>query len=241
MDVVDLTADSPLPPYLGEAAAGPHESDHAIPGDNDMDGVLCDQCQQLVPLQDWDSHSVAHELEQQEPRPQQRDKESADAALAAALAAEQQEPRPQREHESADAALAAALAAADGSGSHPQRAGSCFLCGIGGHYARECPQAPDNIEAAKRRLHAPTPATVAAAQRPDKCVAVDGGLLPLLAGVLERQALPPRTRYSALLCGPLEHYQAQAFDAGWGCGYRNIQVQLSHLLLTREVGPARGL
>ena len=77
--VVDLTVDSPLPPYLAEAAE--NESHHA------EDGVLCNQCEQLIPLLDWDSHSMAHELEQ-EPHPQQQhDQESADAALAAALAA----------------------------------------------------------------------------------------------------------------------------------------------------------
>lgn len=79
MEVVDLTADSPLPPCLAEAA----ESHHAAPSEE----VLCDQCQQLIPLQDWDSHSVAHELEQEAPQLQQHDQESSDAALAAALAA----------------------------------------------------------------------------------------------------------------------------------------------------------
>ena len=36
------------------------------------------------------------------------------------------------------------------------------------------------------------------------------------------------------IAGSVDHYQSEPSDAGWGCGYRNIQMLVSNLL-KREV------
>lgn len=37
---------------------------------------------------------------------------------------------------------------------------------------------------------------------------------------------------AAWLCGPVRHWPSEAWDAGWGCGWRNCQMLLSHLQAT---------
>ena len=41
-------------------------------------------------------------------------------------------------------------------------------------------------------------------------------------------------RVSLHIAGSVDHYQSEPSDAGWGCGYRNIQMLVSNLL-KREV------
>jgi hypothetical protein len=43
------------------------------------------------------------------------------------------------------------------------------------------------------------------------------------------------TSYRAFLCGPVEHFSVQSHDSGWGCGWRNMQMLISHVLATRPV------
>ncbi len=37
------------------------------------------------------------------------------------------------------------------------------------------------------------------------------------------------------LTGAVQHFSSQAPDSGWGCGFKNLQMLLSHLL---QRGPA---
>lgn len=59
---------------------------------------------------------------------------------------------------------------------------------------------------------------------------VEGGLMVLLRKCLESEAQNSTT----LLSGYLDHFQSLEFeDVGWGCGWRNIQMLTSHLLVQR--------
>ncbi|KAL5568079.1 hypothetical protein UlMin_024654 [Ulmus minor] len=60
---------------------------------------------------------------------------------------------------------------------------------------------------------------------------VEGGLMVLLRSCLELE--PENT--TSILSGYVDHFQSIEFeDAGWGCGWRNIQIVSSHLLFQRE-------
>lgn len=106
--------------------------------------------------------------------------------------------------------------------------------------ARECPNNPEAQAAAARVLDPPTPAAIIASQQRTHPTALAGSLVQLLAGCLEAA---PRSSgpasYSAVLCGPVQHYSASLYSAGWGCGYNNMQMMASHLLAARPVGPCR--
>ena len=56
----------------------------------------------------------------------------------------------------------------------------------------------------------------------------------------ESVSIPPQDTLpicSFLFAGPVAHFCAQRSDQGWGCGWRNIQIMASHLLLR---GPGAG-
>ncbi|XP_038901076.1 zinc finger-containing ubiquitin peptidase 1 isoform X2 [Benincasa hispida] len=59
---------------------------------------------------------------------------------------------------------------------------------------------------------------------------VEGGLMSLLRNCLELESRDS----TSILSGYVDHYQSIEFeDFGWGCGWRNIQMLCSHLLMQR--------
>ncbi|KGN63324.1 zinc finger-containing ubiquitin peptidase 1 isoform X1 [Cucumis sativus] len=59
---------------------------------------------------------------------------------------------------------------------------------------------------------------------------VEGGLMSLLKNCLELESHDS----TSILSGYVDHYQSIEFeDFGWGCGWRNIQMLCSHLLMQR--------
>ena len=62
------------------------------------------------------------------------------------------------------------------------------------------------------------------------CHRITAPLLPLPLDLLHISASidPPSA-------GPVAHFCAQRSDQGWGCGWRNIQIMASHLLLRGTV------
>ncbi|CAG7872058.1 unnamed protein product [Brassica rapa] len=61
----------------------------------------------------------------------------------------------------------------------------------------------------------------------------NGGLISLLKTCLESKTKPFESNTS-LLSGYVDHFQSTKEDKGWGCGWRNIQMQCSHLLSRRD-------
>ncbi|XP_008810315.1 zinc finger-containing ubiquitin peptidase 1 isoform X2 [Phoenix dactylifera] len=60
---------------------------------------------------------------------------------------------------------------------------------------------------------------------------VEGGLMALLRRCLELESENSRS----IVSGHIDHYQIiESEDAGWGCGWRNIQMLSSHLLKQRQ-------
>ncbi|XP_073106215.1 uncharacterized protein [Elaeis guineensis] len=60
---------------------------------------------------------------------------------------------------------------------------------------------------------------------------VEGGLMALLRRCLELESENSRS----IVSGHIDHYQSiESEDAGWGCGWRNIQMLSSHLLTQRQ-------
>ncbi|KAJ7965190.1 Zinc finger with UFM1-specific peptidase domain protein [Quillaja saponaria] len=60
---------------------------------------------------------------------------------------------------------------------------------------------------------------------------VEGGLMALLRKCLESE--PGKT--TSILSGYIDHFQSiVSEDVGWGCGWRNIQMLSSHLLVQRQ-------
>ncbi|ESQ32009.1 hypothetical protein EUTSA_v10004343mg [Eutrema salsugineum] len=65
----------------------------------------------------------------------------------------------------------------------------------------------------------------------------NGGLICLLKTCLEselKSKSKPLECSTSLLSGFVDHFQASKEDKGWGCGWRNIQMQCSHLLSHRQ-------
>ncbi|GLI65824.1 hypothetical protein VaNZ11_009453, partial [Volvox africanus] len=175
-------------------------------------------------------------------------------AVAAAVAAEEAAAAARREELDFEA-----LRARYGfSNKAPQRSGRCFTCGQEGHWSIECPNRPGRalptattVNGTAATATAVTrfstlPAELTRQQRPDpQTRRADGGggamrLVHVLKSCLEAAAPPPPSRggvttlsYQAFLCGPLQHFSATALDRGWGCGWRNIQM-LSSALLVRD-------
>ncbi|KAL8142704.1 hypothetical protein V2J09_015736 [Rumex salicifolius] len=59
---------------------------------------------------------------------------------------------------------------------------------------------------------------------------IGGGLLALLKNCLESEANYSRS----ILSGYIDHFEStESEDKGWGCGWRNIQMATSHLLMHR--------
>lgn len=128
----------------------------------------------------------------------------------------------------------------------PSRPGTCFICSKPGHWARDCPQNPDHQEAQARVVPVDSQAILDASKRePQDAANTYSGtesahpslpsLMQLLEGCLKDQTCPKSKQYTALLSGPVHHFASVRHDAGWGCGYRNIQMQTSHLLAARKV------
>ncbi|XP_006287790.2 zinc finger with UFM1-specific peptidase domain protein [Capsella rubella] len=64
-----------------------------------------------------------------------------------------------------------------------------------------------------------------------------GGLIGLLRNCLEselKSKSKPLECSTSLLCGFVDHFQSSKEDKGWGCGWKNIQMQCSHLISHRE-------
>ena len=81
----------------------------------------------------------------------------------------------------------------------------------------ECPKNPAVKAAHERIVSPPQPSAIIATQQPAVCSQVEGGLVQQLAECLRtQQSVPWSVRYQAYLCGPVEHYQGEAFDGGWG-------------------------
>ncbi|KAK8970514.1 hypothetical protein KSP40_PGU020063 [Platanthera guangdongensis] len=60
---------------------------------------------------------------------------------------------------------------------------------------------------------------------------VEGGLMPLLRRCLEFE----NRKFKSVISGYIDHYQSMKLeDYGWGCGWRNIQMLSSHLLMQRK-------
>ncbi|KAJ1400560.1 Peptidase C78, ubiquitin fold modifier-specific peptidase 1/ 2 [Sesbania bispinosa] len=67
-------------------------------------------------------------------------------------------------------------------------------------------------------------------QTKSKFYKVEGGLMALLRNCLESEA----ENSKSILSGCVDHFQSlESVDAGWGCGWRNIQMISSHLLVQR--------
>ncbi|CAH2044360.1 unnamed protein product [Thlaspi arvense] len=67
----------------------------------------------------------------------------------------------------------------------------------------------------------------------------NGGLIGLLKTCLESELKSkikskPLECSTSLLSGFVDHFHSSKEDKGWGCGWRNIQMQCSHLLSHRE-------
>ncbi|CAM8908835.1 unnamed protein product [Rhodiola kirilowii] len=65
----------------------------------------------------------------------------------------------------------------------------------------------------------------------DECHLVQDGLMLLLKNCLEAE----NDSSTSILCCNIDHYESiGSVDRGWGCGWRNIQMLSSHLLMERE-------
>ncbi|KAL0452345.1 UNVERIFIED_CONTAM: Zinc finger-containing ubiquitin peptidase 1 [Sesamum latifolium] len=60
---------------------------------------------------------------------------------------------------------------------------------------------------------------------------VEGGLMTMLRKCLELES----ENSTSILSGHVDHFQStDSWDAGWGCGWRNIQMLSSHLIAQRK-------
>ncbi|KAG2240237.1 hypothetical protein Bca52824_090998 [Brassica carinata] len=62
----------------------------------------------------------------------------------------------------------------------------------------------------------------------------NSGLICLLKTCLLESKTKPLECSTSLLSGYVDHFQSTKEDKGWGCGWRNIQMQCSHLLSRRD-------
>ncbi|KAJ0248611.1 Peptidase C78 [Hirschfeldia incana] len=67
----------------------------------------------------------------------------------------------------------------------------------------------------------------------------NGGLICLLKNCLLESKTKPLESNTSLLSGYVDHFQSTKEDKGWGCGWRNIQMQCSHLLSRRDQEEAK--
>lgn len=63
-----------------------------------------------------------------------------------------------------------------------------------------------------------------------------GGLPSSSLSSAPQECLEAQTQVgcTAYFCGPVDHVGGQYADKGWGCGWRNIQMNVSHLLQRSE-------
>ncbi|KXZ45539.1 hypothetical protein GPECTOR_53g125 [Gonium pectorale] len=228
------------------AAASTRPGASALPpggGSGGVPSIICPYgCGQWIPLPELDSHELAHRMATPPGQaagggggaPGQAaeddwmeagfgDTDYGDAAfddsVAAALADEAEARRMQEE--------ADFEALRSKYGFSNKRPGRCFTCGVEGHWSSECPQRGRAAPPPARM--STVPAELAQQQRPDPQGRPGVPRLgALLRGCLESGA---GAGYEAYLCCPLQHFGAAAADRGWGCGWRNIQMLSSALLL----------
>ncbi|KAK9805023.1 hypothetical protein WJX73_003581 [Symbiochloris irregularis] len=174
--------------------------------------VACEQCGAQVALTELDSHELAHSLQQ-------------DLAAAAGTAA----PNPPSQPNASAPRAQENTAGQDGA----RQAGACFQCGQQGHFKRDCPQNPNAKPADRPQPISAEASVIASCQVADPQWQRPGDdVMPLLHACLQAQGERlPGIQYQAFLAGGLQHICTQPQDAGWGCGWRNIQMLTSHLLL----------
>ncbi|CAL8463782.1 g3316 [Coccomyxa elongata] len=166
-----------------------------------------------IAVSDLDSHEAAHRLQEDEDEEKKRPAERQGTADVESRHSE----------------------ALQANGLTDKGPGKCRRCGKEGHWDEECPHNPHRAEALSRVVNPPTFANICAMQRPASFLQVKTGLIPLLKQALCSQG----GSFRAALSGPVHHFHAASQDSGWGCGWNNIQMLASHLLLcNKELGQA---
>ncbi|BDA51471.1 probable zinc finger-containing ubiquitin peptidase 1 [Coccomyxa sp. Obi] len=102
--------------------------------------------------------------------------------------------------------------------------------GCGQHLSRKQVPSHEAAHRSPRIISPPCPPNICAMQRPATFLKVTPGIIQLLAEALNSQ----QGRFRAALSGPLHHFSATPVDADWACGWRNIQMLSSHLLMRNE-------
>lgn len=87
-----------------------------------------------------------------------------------------------------------------------------------------------NISDYRERCNGETSCPLVSLQIRSTFYKVEGGLMPLLKKCLESESGNSRS----IISGHVDHFQSISEDFGWGCGWRNIQMLSSHLLMQRQ-------
>ncbi|WIA40959.1 hypothetical protein OEZ86_004609 [Tetradesmus obliquus] len=172
--------------------------------DADEQKVYCSAgCGALLALHELDSHEEAHRLQEMDQQQFELQQQDVD-----------------QEHQQLQMKF----------GFSDKRPGKCFRCGQAGHWSVECPSNPQRQQPRPQERLPIVPGQLATLQQPDghaELHSVD--VIPLLQACFEAQ---PKPHSVVLLSGPVGfHSGAGQADSGWGCGFRNIQMQASHQLM----------
>ncbi|KAF8062748.1 hypothetical protein HT031_004078 [Scenedesmus sp. PABB004] len=211
--------------------------------DDDGDAVACPYgCGALVALADLDSHEEAHRSAAAAARrsaaPAARTHAQRPAFDRRRRRRRRRRPRRLQEMEAQHASAAQAALQQEHEelqkqfGFSDKRPGKCCACGEEGHWAVECPRSTAVAAVRGRAPLSTEPEQLAVAQAPDPHPEVHGvDVVPLLAACFAAQ---PKAHSTVLLSGSVGfHSGSGAPDIGWGCGFRNIQMQ------ARRPGAAR--
>lgn len=179
--------------------------------------VMCSHpsCQRWISLKDLESHELCHQLTEEEEIKSMEAEAEAGKLLAAAMQEEEDFLQLQQRYGFIPA----------------PRQGRCFTCGKEGHWSgdNECPS-----KSRPHSLSTVSPRVLIASQQRDRqyqrVIDECRPLIPLLAKTLSEQKACGKG-YEAYLCGPVCLLAGESHDRGWGCGYRNIQMLASHLLM----------